>query len=178
MLENPSEEDLKELGRIVRHIHKSDVKMPKNNFRRRVQSYLRDYNDKGIRVPEIDNNYREMTKLISRMNNLNPCHNDLWHENIIKDKNGKIWLVDWEYSTMGDKHFDLAFFIKSLRLNEKQERTFLESYNSFDDYQAYIDDWMLGYKRFTAWLTCLWAHAQPTMPFDLTWIKAYLNETK
>jgi thiamine kinase len=34
------------------------------------------------------------------------CHNDVHHLNIIDD--GKLWLVDWEYSGIGDPYFDLA----------------------------------------------------------------------
>lgn len=34
------------------------------------------------------------------------CHNDVHHLNVIDD--GKLWLVDWEYSGVGDPYFDLA----------------------------------------------------------------------
>ena len=178
MLENPSDEDLKEVARIMRIIHKSEISLPRNNLRRRVHAYLKIYNEKKIKVPEIDNNYREMIKLLSRMGKINPCHNDIWRENIIKDKHGKIWLVDWEYATMGDKHFDIAYFLKSFRLDDKKQQVFLDAYNSYDDYNAYIDEWIIKYKRFTAWLTCLWVYAQPEVPFDITWIKDFLKKTK
>jgi thiamine kinase len=34
------------------------------------------------------------------------CHNDVHHLNVIDT--GKLWLVDWEYSGIGDPYFDLA----------------------------------------------------------------------
>lgn len=77
MLENPSDEDLKEVARIMRIIHKSEISLPRNNLRRRVHAYLKIYNEKKIKVPEIDENYREMIKLLSRMGKINPCHNDI-----------------------------------------------------------------------------------------------------
>ena len=37
-----------------------------------------------------------------------PCHNDLVAENFIIDENGKIFLIDWEYSGMNDPMADFA----------------------------------------------------------------------
>lgn len=37
-----------------------------------------------------------------------PCHNDLVAENFIKDENGKLFLIDWEYSGMNDPMADFA----------------------------------------------------------------------
>lgn len=175
MLNNPTHDDLKQMGKILRTLHKSNAKFPKWNIRKRVQEYVTAYNAKGVKVPEIENHYRKMSKLISRMNNINPVHNDVWNQNIIKDKNGKLWLVDWEYATMGDKHFDLAFYIASQNMNKEEEKIFLDEYNSYDDYNAYIPEWMDNYKKFTAWLTIVWAYAQPKMPFDLEPLKKILR---
>lgn len=41
---------------------------------------------------------------------------------------------------MGDKHFDIAYFLKSFRLDDKKQQVFLDAYNSYDDYNAYIDE--------------------------------------
>lgn len=171
MLKHPSDEDLKVIGTYLRQLHKSDVIFPKNNFRARYREYLKVAHAKGIKMSEVENNWGQMNKLVTRMSRLNPCHNDLWWQNIIKDKNGKIWIVDWEYATMGDKHFDLAFFIDSLELTPRQEKIFLETYNSFDKYWAYIPEWMAIYKKFVNWFTLTWANAQEKLPFDLSTIK-------
>lgn len=37
-----------------------------------------------------------------------PCHNDLVAENFIMNENGKIFLIDWEYSGMNDPMADFA----------------------------------------------------------------------
>lgn len=45
---------------------------------------------------------------------LTPCHNDLVAENFVKGLDGKIHLIDWEYSGMNDPLWDLAaLFIES-----------------------------------------------------------------
>lgn len=178
MLSNPTDDDLRQVGKILRALHKSDVEFPRNNLRKRIQAYVKRAHELGRKWPEIEDNWREMITLMNRMGSLNPCHNDVWDQNLIKDKNGKIWLVDWEYATMGDKHYDLAFFIKSMRLNDKQRQIFLDEYNSYDDYSAYIEEWMPKYERYVAWITLCWAAAQDKLPFDVEWIKAILRETK
>jgi thiamine kinase-like enzyme len=37
-----------------------------------------------------------------------PCHNDLLTANLIRDRDGRLLLVDWEYAGMGDPFFDLG----------------------------------------------------------------------
>lgn len=45
---------------------------------------------------------------------IKPCHNDLVPENFIKDSNGRIYLIDWEYSGMNDPMADFAaLFLES-----------------------------------------------------------------
>lgn len=178
MVDKWSNEDLIQIATIMRKIHKSEVKFPKNNFRTRINSYLKTIHEKGLRPKAVEDSYREMFKLMANMGQINACHNDLWHENILKDKNGKLWLVDWEYATMGDKHYDLAFFIESCRLNKEQEELFLETYNSFDDYEAYNPMLIPKYKRFAYYITICWAYAQPKLPFDIEWMEKYLLENK
>jgi len=45
-----------------------------------------------------------------------PCHNDTVPENFIVDKNGKAYLIDWEYSGMNDPSWDVAAYILESRL--------------------------------------------------------------
>ena len=174
-LANPTNKVLIEIANNLRTIHKSNLNFPKNNLRKRVHKYLQIIHDKYIREPAIENNYIEMTKLLKRMIMQNPSHNDLWSQNIILDKKNKIWFIDWEYATMGDKHFDLAYFIEEQELTKEQEKIFLDAYNSHDDYQAWIPDWLPKYKKFVNWITLLWAYAQDELPFDVSKLKEKLK---
>ena len=40
------------------------------------------------------------------------CHMDLLSENFILDRDGKIWVLDWEYARMLDPYFDLGCFLR------------------------------------------------------------------
>nr|WP_242826201.1 phosphotransferase [Caloramator sp. ALD01] len=57
-----------------------------------------------------------------------PSHNDTVAENFIKDKNGRMYLIDWEYSGLNDNMWDLAAFSLENGLNEEQEELLLKLY--------------------------------------------------
>ncbi|NQZ65864.1 MAG: phosphotransferase [Mycoplasmatales bacterium] len=177
-LNNPQTDDLIRLAKMIRKIHTSDLKLPKNNLRKRIRKYLKIIHDKYLNIPEIDENWKIMNDLITKMGKLNPLHNDIWWENLIKDKEGKIWIVDWEYATMGDKHFDLAYYIESSKLSKEKEKIFLNAYNDTETYQAYIPEWMPKYKMFVNWLTLLWGYAQDEIPFPMENIFERVRELK
>jgi len=54
------------------------------------------------------------------------CHNDLNQGNILFDK--RVQLIDWEYSSLNDRYFDLANIIIEFNFNKDEERIFLTKY--------------------------------------------------
>lgn len=56
-----------------------------------------------------------------------PCHNDTVPENFVLN-NGKLNLIDWEYSGMNDYMWDLAAHILECGFSEKEEKQFLNLY--------------------------------------------------
>ena len=56
------------------------------------------------------------------------CHNDLNPKNVLIDEDD-IWLIDWEYSAMGDPLFDLAVVTRSHNLTREQQITLIQSYD-------------------------------------------------
>jgi thiamine kinase-like enzyme len=55
------------------------------------------------------------------------CHNDLLNANFLLE-HGRLLIVDWEYSGMGDPYFDLANFSTNHDLSEDDDRTLLRAY--------------------------------------------------
>lgn len=175
-LQNASDDDLINLAKILSTIHQSNIKLPKNNLRKRVNAYLKIIHEKKIKDSAIENNYRAMVKLLANMRRNVPCHNDVWPDNIIKDNNNQLWLVDWEYATLGDPYFDLAYWITSSRLNEKQKEIFVNNYFSFNKNFDFDQKILTMYENFCYWITLCWAYAQPGgPPFDLQAIKNALK---
>ena len=175
MLKKPTNADLKQLGQIIGKLHKSNLKFPENNLRKRVKKYLDIIHDKTKSTPELVKNYSEATSLLLQKDHFSPCHNDLWWENILKDQNGKLWIVDWEYATMGNKHFDLAYFIESLELNSKQRKIFLNEYSAASQELIFNKKALQKYERFVNYLTMCWALSQDQLPFSLKKIRARLK---
>jgi thiamine kinase-like enzyme len=58
---------------------------------------------------------------------LTPCHCDPLSENFI-DANGRMWLVDWEYSGMNDPLWDVGDVIIEAKLDAAKEAEFIQAY--------------------------------------------------
>ena len=59
---------------------------------------------------------------------LKPCHNDALYENFIKDTEGKIYLIDWEYSGMNDPMADFAALFIEAGFERENENYILNKY--------------------------------------------------
>lgn len=56
-----------------------------------------------------------------------PCHNDPWPGNLL-DADGRIYLIDWEYSGMNDPMWDLADLSVEAGFGPERDRTMVEAY--------------------------------------------------
>jgi thiamine kinase-like enzyme len=56
-----------------------------------------------------------------------PCHNDPWPGNLI-DADGRIYLIDWEYSGMNDPMWDLGDLSVEAGFGPEQDRTMMDAY--------------------------------------------------
>jgi len=56
-----------------------------------------------------------------------PCHNDPWPGNLL-DADGRIYLIDWEYSGMNDPMWDLGDLSIEAGFGPEQDRTMMEAY--------------------------------------------------
>ena len=58
------------------------------------------------------------------------CHIDLVPENFIELPQGRLYLIDWEYSSMNDPMWDLAALFLESEFTRQEEETFLSHYES------------------------------------------------
>lgn len=58
------------------------------------------------------------------------CHIDLVPENFIESSQGRLYLIDWEYSSMNDPMWDLAALFLESEFTSQEEETFLSHYES------------------------------------------------
>ena len=76
----------------------------------------------------------EVFSLEKRLANLGvdrkSCHIDLVPENFIESPQGRIYLIDWEYSSMNDPMWDLAALFLESEFTSQEEEAFLSRYES------------------------------------------------
>ncbi|MGY6172232.1 phosphotransferase [Candidatus Mycoplasma pogonae] len=156
-----SEENLKKIAAIMKTIHTSKLQLPASNHAARVKEYRKILQEKNINIPVLNKYYKKINLILKNMKKDIPCHNDLWFRNMIIDNNNKIFVLDWEYATKGDKHFDLAYFIESSALNDEQETILLDAYEDYDY------EYILQHRIFVNYLIILWIHAQKVKPENM-----------
>ncbi len=127
-------ENLLQIADIFRTLHNSSVRMNNDfNVFREILSYENLLAGAGaVMYDGYDNIRDEVFALQDRLNDigveLRPCHNDLVAENFIKDKNGRIYLIDWEYSGMNDPMWDFAALFLESDFSETNRSIILKRY--------------------------------------------------
>ncbi len=132
--------NMENIATILKKLHSSDIKM-NNTFS--FISIIQDYESVIITKTNkyyIDKKYPNFSEKKEKIKFLNdkiqqlksfsvcPCHNDLVPENFIKSSDGKIFLIDWEYSGYNNPFWDLAAFILESELTSDDEQKFLKFY--------------------------------------------------
>jgi thiamine kinase-like enzyme len=95
------------------------------------------------------------------------CHCDLLSENFIVARDGRLWVIDWEYGGMADPYFDLGDFCVEHPLSGEEERTVLTTYCGGWDEHRYGR--MMLYKLVADHWWSIWAmiqHRVSTLDFD------------
>jgi thiamine kinase-like enzyme/choline kinase len=109
------EENLKQVTTILRNLHEcSDFHMDnefnmfrelekyENILRKDSGNFFEDYDEVRTKVMNLEEELRVCNRVFV------PSHNDLVSENFVKDTEGRIYLIDWEYSGINDDMWDLA----------------------------------------------------------------------
>lgn len=156
-----TDEDLKKIGHLLITLHNSKLPFYKENqIARRFKVYREKISSLNRKIPVLDKYYKKINLFLKNIDNSAPTHNDLWLFNFIKNEKG-IFITDWEYATMGDVHFDLAYFIESSNLDSRQEKIFLDAYG--DDYEP---KFLMAHKIIVNALIVLWINKHEIKPFD------------
>lgn len=109
------EENLSKVIKILKSLHNSKDFHMDNEFNvfNEIEKYESIVKENGA---VFYNGYDKLKPIIEKFQNIIekasnkkvPCHNDLVSENMIRDDSGRIYLIDWEYSGLNDKMWDLA----------------------------------------------------------------------
>ncbi|AXE61090.1 hypothetical protein DA803_03270 [[Mycoplasma] phocae] len=157
-----SNEELKEIGKLLITLHNSKLPFAKENqIARRFKVYREKISSLNRKIPILDKYFKKINLFLKNIDTSAPVHSDLWLFNFIKTNDNKIYITDWEYATMGDVHFDLAYFFESSNLSKDQEKCFFEGYG--DDYE---EKYLLVHRIIVNALIVLWINKHEIKPFD------------
>lgn len=128
-------ENVVKAAKIFRKLHTSDVD---TGVRFEVFEMASDYEriirEHNVALYEDYKNVKQTVmeiKTIIDANGINkkvPCHNDSLVGNWILDDNGKMYLIDWEYSGMNDAMWDLSCLSIECDYTEENDKELLEAY--------------------------------------------------
>lgn len=127
-------EKLLEISNILRKVHLSKGKFnSKFDIFKEIEKY-ENLIEKKIDFPYYEKIRNKTLQLKKDLNYLGieekNCHMDLVPENFIEDKNGKIYLIDWEYCGINDPMWDIAALFIESDFTKKEEGEFLSFYKT------------------------------------------------
>jgi len=127
-------DNLRKIAEIYHKIHDTHVRL-KNEFNlfQEIEKYdLLLKKCQGQMYEGWDTFKSQVVALEDRLNTMGveicPCHNDAVPENFIKAEDGKIYLIDWEYSGMNDPMADFAALFLESNFSEEEQDYFLRQY--------------------------------------------------
>ncbi|MBR5618098.1 MAG: phosphotransferase [Clostridia bacterium] len=98
------------------------------------------------------------------------CHNDPIYANWLVDRNGKMYLVDWEYAGMNDPMWDLADLSIESDFTADLDQALLTVYLQQEPDDLTIRRFLAN-KVYVDFLWSLWAKARE--PFESDWVVEY-----
>lgn len=127
-------DNLRQVSIIYRTLHDSNIRFNNDfNIFHEIKKYECLMTKAGGQMYEGYDSIRDdIYNMEHRLNELGvqirPCHNDAVPENFIKDEQGKIYIIDWEYSGMNDPHWEFAALFLESDFSEDSEDFFLDCY--------------------------------------------------
>jgi len=153
--EATTEENIQRLGQLFRRLHRitPPVGVRRVELNESLEGYFRTLNERGVQPALVTKSLRERALQVALKLKENSaatlCHNDVHHLNITDD--GKLRLIDWEYSGVGQRLFDLASVCVYHKYDKMQREQLLSTYTSLTELTTWhrleLACWLFDYVR-------------------------------
>lgn len=128
------EQNIRKTTSMIRKLHDSDLVL-KGEFSvlNEYEKYKKMMTDRLVVPYEgFEKMDRLFYRLMERLDDIGlerkPCHNDLVAENFVMSGDGRLYLIDWEYSGMNDSMWDVASHLLECGFDQNDEELFLQYY--------------------------------------------------
>ena len=156
------EGNIRRTADILRRVHQSEMPL-KNRFdpfeeSLRYEELLKGENAKMYKG--YDQLKVQVMALYQRLKDIGydqlPCHNDLVAANLVKDKDGRLYLIDWEYSGINDPMCDVAALFLENDFTPEDEELFFHYYFKEGADLSVIREKLLIFKISLDFLWSIW----------------------
>lgn len=120
---NLEKNDIKSIANILKKLHNIKNAYNKIDLKEQYKFYDNKFFSKDINI-KINKHYDLMNSYTSE---LVLCHGDLNANNILFNNEG-IKFIDWEYSCLVDRYFDISSILIEFNLNTLDEEYFISNY--------------------------------------------------
>lgn len=141
--EIPNEKEIKNIIYQMAHIHNAKLESKFIYDKWTITNFVKEYEEKG---KYLDSKYNEIfLSLLKRLKDVKLdnlptsfVHGDIISSNVMKDNNGKLWIIDFAVSNYLPRIVDLAVTSCNLCLNPDDKYKTIESTRMIlDEYQKY-----------------------------------------
>ena len=149
----PNEDEIKEIIRQMAIIHKQKLNSEFIYDKWAIVNFIYEFEDKKIYLNEDD--HKKLSDLLNKFKNIDMknlpyafTHGDIISTNVMKDNNGKLWIIDFAVSNYLSRIVDLAVSSCNLCINpdsieETKSKTNMilreyEKYNKLTDYEKEV----------------------------------------
>jgi thiamine kinase len=153
--EATKEENIQRLGQLFRRLHRipPPAGVRRVDLNESLEGYFRTLNERGVQPALVTKSLRERALQVALKLKENSaatlCHNDVHHLNITDD--GRVRLIDWEYSGVGQRLFDLASVCVYHKYDKLQREQLLSAYTSLTELTTWhrleLACWLFDYVR-------------------------------
>lgn len=104
-----------------------------------------------------------------------PCHNDCLMGNWVLDENGKLYLIDWEFSGMNEAMWDLSCLSIEADYTPENDDELLKAYYGHENKTAGVEEKkrFIAAKMYVDYLWTLWGLTR--VPFDGEFMQEYAD---
>lgn len=155
--------NMRKTADILSLLHHSGESMARVfDVRREYEEYKKQAQEaRAVLYPDFAQMDEWFYELMERMEVLGwelcPCHNDLVPENFIRDRQGRIYLIDWEYAGLNDPMWDIGSHFLECEFTPEDEQVYLEYYYGKGAKEAFLARQMEKIRIFQMSQDILWS---------------------